>query len=129
MLGSLSKPQNFRPLPDAGPNPSTMCCTHPVWKTWSAATLAALRGSQPAGYGATMWLESFGQGNSCAPGSDLHPLPASGSGVKGSVSVWAPHASTEKLHSVSRLPFVFATEPTMGIVRNGSAPPALVTVM
>ena len=41
------------------------------------------------------------------------------------VSVCAPQRATEKLHKVSRAPFVLATDPTIGMVRNGSAPPVL----
>ena len=44
-----------------------------------------------------------------------------------SVSVCAPQSWTEKLHSVSRLTFVCPTQPTMGMVRKGSAAAALVS--
>src|SRR5262245_39233119 len=115
MLGSLSRPQYLSPLPDAGPHVLKTCCIQPCWKAPSAGTLASLGSLKVIGVPTKHGKTS---------GPKPQPLPQSPS-----VSTWGPYCATEKLHRVSKLAFVFATQPTMGMVRNGCAPAALVFEM
>src|SRR5438034_7320917 len=121
MVGSLSRPQYLSPPAAGAPNMFRTCCTHGCWKLWSAAMLAAFTGSQAGRNGAVIFRKPLGQGSllsTLAPATQ--PLPASKSAAD-----CAPQSATEKLQRLS-FPLAFATEPTIGMVRNGSAAPFFV---
>ena len=92
----------------AVPQRDTRCCTHPCWKVEFAATLASL-GSLPV----TGW-----------PVALKMPLPASGNHWE-SAPVWGPYLAIEKLASFPRLGPSFPTQPMVGMVSRGWAPPDL----